>query len=84
MDHENLFPLHSFAGICAVYDDGHVQLNEWEEAFLLILCNLIYDTRCTTAVAAHLGIPHQDYDEALSLHRNHDSYLALTLHLMMQ
>ena len=84
MDHENLFPVHSFAGICAVYDDGHVQLNEWEEAFLSILCNLVYDARCTPAVAAHLGIPSQDYDYAIALHNHHDTFLALTLHLMMQ
>ena len=84
MDHEHLFPVHSFAGICAVYDDWHVQLNEWEEAFLSILCNLVYDAHCIPMVAAHLGIPHQDYDDALSLHHNHDSYLVLTLHLMMQ
>ena len=35
-------------------------------------------------MAAHLGIPSQDYDYALALHNNHATFLAVTLHLMMQ
>ena len=83
MEHEHLFPVHSFTGICAVYDDGCVELNEWEAAFVSILCTLVYDDHCTPAVAAHLGIPSRDYDYALALHNNNATFLAVTLHLMM-
>ena len=84
MEYEHLFPVHSFTGICAVYDDWHIELNEWEEAFLSILCTLVYGAHCTPAVAAHLGIPSWDYDYAITLHNNHATFLAVTLHLMMQ
>ena len=83
-DHETLFPTQALSGLCTVYDAGHVQLNEWEAAFLSILCNLAYDARCTAALAAHLGIPHYLYNDALAVHTPPDDYLALTLHILME
>ena len=83
-DHETLFPTQALSGLCTVYDAGHVQLNEWEAAFLSILCNLAYDACCTAALAAHLGVPRYLYDDTLAVHTPPDDYLALTLHILME
>ena len=84
MDHENLFPVHPLSGLCSVYDDGHVQLNEWEAAFLSILCSLTYDARCTPAVANAIGVSRPLFDDALAIHNQPDEYLAFTLDILME